>query len=93
MCNHLVEVISSISETVQILEENYSVRNAEKDLSGYVLIAENIGDIEILGQDKLQGLVAEYTDIIECSEGELDFFTILISSDFAIIGKRQKLST
>ena len=38
------------------------------DLDWYVLIAENIVDIEILSKDKLQGLVPEYTDVTEYSE-------------------------
>ena len=64
------EVIESIRETIGVLNENYGEnRDIEADLGGYVVIAENIVDIEILKQDKLQGLVPEYTDIIECSEG------------------------
>lgn len=64
-----VEVINSISETVEILAENYGVRDAEKDLGGYVIIAESPGEIKKLRQERLQGLVAEYTDVIELSEG------------------------
>lgn len=64
-----VEVINSISQTVDTLEENYGIRDVEKDLGGYVLIVENIVEVKKLKEDKLQGLVAEYTDVIECSEG------------------------
>ena len=64
------EVIKSIKVTIDILNENYvEDREVESDLGGYVVIAENIVDMEILKQDKLQGLVPEYTDIVECSEG------------------------
>ena len=64
------EVIKSIKVTIDILNENYvEDRDVESDLGGYVVIAENIVDMEILKQDKLQGLVPEYTDIVECSEG------------------------
>ncbi|MDU4325726.1 MAG: hypothetical protein E7I48_10135, partial [Clostridium celatum] len=64
------ETIESIKVTIDILNENYGVdRNIESDLGGYVVIAENIVDIEILKQEKLQSLIPEYTDIIECSEG------------------------
>ena len=64
------EVIQSIKVTIGILNENYGAnRDIEVDLGGYVLIIENIVDIEILKQDKLKGLIPEYTDIIECSEG------------------------
>ena len=60
-----VEVINSISDIIGMLDENYGVeRNIEIDLCGYVLIAENIVDIKILKQDKLKGLVSEYTEKI-----------------------------
>lgn len=53
-----IEVINSISETIEILDDNYGAdRNIDNDLGGYVVIAENIVVIEILKQDKLQGLV------------------------------------
>ena len=82
-----VEVIESIKVTIDILNENYGVnRDVELDLGGYVVIAENIVDIEILKQDKLQGLIPEYTDIIEFSEG-VDWTSslFLLSSDYAIV--------
>lgn len=82
-----VEAIKSISETIEILDDNYGAdRNIDNNLGGYVLIAENIVDIEILKQDKLQGLVTEYTDIIECSEGaNWTSSLFLLSGDFAIV--------
>ena len=61
-------------------------RDIEADLGGYIVIAENIVDIEILKQDKLQGLVPEYTDIIEGSEGvNWTSSLFLLSSDYAIV--------
>ena len=82
-----VEVIESIKVTIDILNENYGVnRDVELDLGGYVVIAENIVDIEILKQDKLQGLIPEYTDIIECKEGvNWTSSLFLLSSDYAIV--------
>lgn len=81
------ESIESIKVTIDILDENYGAnRNLEVDLGGYILIAENIVDIEVLKQDKLQGLIPEYTDIIECSEGvNWTSSLFLLSSDFSII--------
>ena len=82
-----LEVIESIKVTISILNENYGInRDVELDLGGYVVIAENTVDIEVLKQDKLQGLVAEYTDIIECSEGvNWTSSLFLLSSDYSII--------
>lgn len=81
------EVLQSIENIVNILEKNYGKnRNVYNDLGGYVLIAEDIVDIEILKQDKLQGLIPEYADMIECSRG-INYNSILyiLSSDFAIV--------
>ena len=51
------EVIESIKVTIDILNESYkTTRDIETDLGGYIVITENIVDIEILKQDKLQGL-------------------------------------
>lgn len=82
-----IEITKVITEIVTILDYNYGAnRNVDNDLGGYVVIAENIVDIEILKQDKLQGLVPEYTDIIECSEGvNWTSSLFLLSSDYAIV--------
>lgn len=81
------EVIQCIQETISILNESYGEeRGIDNDLGGYVVIAENIVDIEILKQDKLKGLIPEYTDIIECSEGvNWTSSLFLLSSDYAIV--------
>ena len=80
------EVIESIKVTIYVLNENYGAnRDIESDLGGYVVIAENIVDIEILKQDKLQGLVPEYTDVIEVVNGvNWTSSLFLLSSDYAI---------
>lgn len=82
-----VEVINNVLEVINVLDENYGAnRHIDNDLGGYVLMAENIVDIKILKQDKLQGLIPEYTDIIECSEGINYACTLyLISNDYAIL--------
>ena len=81
------KAIKSIRETVFIINDNYGEkRDIENDLGGYVVIAENIVDIEILKQDKLQWLIPEYTDIIECSEGVgWTSSLFLLSNDFSIV--------
>mgnify|MGYP000862022937 FL=1 len=82
-----VEVIEFVRELIVILNEAYGEdRNVESDLGGYVLIAENIVDIEILKQDKLQCLVPEYTDVIEVMNGENYTSSLYsLSSDFSIV--------
>ena len=82
-----IEFINSISENVEILDDNYGAnRNIDNDLGGYVVIAENIVVIEILKQGKLLGVIPEYTDIIKCSEGvNWTSSLFLLSSDYAIV--------
>ena len=82
-----IEVISNVLDVINVLGENYGAnRDIEADLGGYLVIAENIVDIEILKQDKLKGLVPEYTDMIECSEGvNWTSSLFLLSSDFSIV--------
>ena len=81
------EATESIKVTIDILNDNYGVdRNIEADIGGYIVIAENIVDIEILKQNKLKGLVPEYTDVIKCSEGvNWTSSLFLLSNDFAIV--------
>lgn len=81
------KVVSTIEEQLNILDENYGAdREINNDLGGYVLIAENIVDIEVLKQGELQGVIAEYTDVIEVVNGENYISSLyLISSDYAIV--------
>ena len=82
-----VDVINNLISTIALLDKNYGEeRDINNDLGGYVVIVENIVDIEMLKQGKLKGLVAEYTDIIECSEGvNWTSSLFLLSSDFSIV--------
>ena len=82
-----IEVIENIRGTISILNKAYGIdRDIESDLGGYIVIADNIVDIEILKQDKLQGFIPEYTDVIEVVNGENYISSLyLISSDYAIV--------
>ena len=82
-----IEVINNISENIDILDDNYGEnRDLDSDLGGYILILENIVVIEMLKQNRLQGLVPEYTDVIEISNGDNYISSLyLLSSDFAIV--------
>ena len=62
--NILIEAIEIIKLTIDVLNENYWVnREINNDLGGYVVIAENIVDIEMLKQGKLQELILEDVDV------------------------------
>ncbi|XZH99035.1 hypothetical protein ACSXEK_04480 [Clostridium perfringens] len=87
LSNYPIEVIQSISEIIEILNENYGEnRNVDKDLGGYVLIVESIEDVKELKNGMLKDILPEYTDEIICSEGvNYTSSLFLISSDFLIV--------
>ncbi|WP_373205885.1 hypothetical protein [Clostridium tertium] len=85
--NYPIQLCNRLLETIDILDQNYGVeRNIESDLGGYILIVENAVDIQMLKQDKLKGLIPEYTDVIEVSNGRNYTTSLyLLSSDFSIL--------
>ena len=82
-----VEVIKSISETIDILNENYGGnRDVDKDLGGYVLVVESIEDVKELKNGILKDILPEYTDEIICSEGvNYTSSLFLLSDDFSVV--------
>ncbi|ENZ00228.1 hypothetical protein HMPREF1092_02743 [Clostridium thermobutyricum] len=82
-----IEVIKSISEAMNILNENYGEnRDIDKNLGGYVLVVENIGDVKELKNGMLKDILPEYTDEIICSEGvNYTSSLCLLSSDFSVV--------
>ena len=87
MNNIPIKVIESMKVTIDILNENYGAnRDIEADLGRYIVIAENIVDIEMVKKDKLQGLIPEYADMIECSRG-INYTSVLyiLSSDYSMV--------
>ena len=87
LSDYPIEVIKSISETIEILNENYGeARNVDKDLGGYVLIIESIEDVKELKNGMLKYILPEYTDEVVCSEGvKYTSSLFLISDDFSVV--------
>ncbi|WP_297639045.1 hypothetical protein [uncultured Clostridium sp.] len=85
--NYFIEVIKSISETIEIFNENYGEnRNVDNDLGGYVLIVEIIEDVRELKNGILKDILPEYTDLIKCSGGvNYTSSLFLLSSDFSVV--------
>lgn len=82
-----IEVIKSISEIIDILNENYGEnRDVDKDLGGYVLVVESLEDVEELKSGMLKDILPEYTDKIICSEGvNYTSSLFLLSDDFSVV--------
>lgn len=81
------KVAVAIKKTIQVLDENYGEnRDVDKDLGGYVLVVENIGDVKKLKNGMLKDILPEYTDEIICSEGvNYTSSLFLLSSDFSVV--------
>ncbi|MDK0546055.1 hypothetical protein [Clostridium perfringens] len=87
LSDYYIEVIKSISETIDILNENYGEnRDVDKGLGGYVLVVESLEDVKELKNGMLKDILPEYTDEIICSE-EVNYTSslFLICSDFSIV--------
>ena len=87
LSDYPIEVIQSISETIDILNENYGEnRDVDKDLGGYVLVVKSVKDVKELKNGILKDILPEYTDEIKCSEGvNYTSSLFLLSSDFSVV--------
>ncbi|MGU8238123.1 hypothetical protein ACV3T9_12855 [Clostridium perfringens] len=87
LSNYPIEVIKSISETIDILNENYGEnRDVDKDLGVYILVVESVDDVKELKNGMLKDILPEYTDEIKCSEGvNYTSSLFLLSSDFLVV--------
>lgn len=76
------EVLSTIQDTIEILDENYGTERTAEDLGGYIAVVDKVG-IEELEQHQLKGIIPEYIDDIEGAEYISALF--LCSNDFSIV--------
>ena len=84
------EVCGTVYGVISMLDDNYGIREIEVEanegLGGYVLIVENLDEVRHIKSEILDGYVAEYTDVIECSEGvNWTSSLFLVSDDYSII--------
>lgn len=82
-----VNVISTIEEQLNILDESYGTdRDINADLGGYVLVLETKDDVIEAKENILKGIIAEYVDYIECEGGKQYCLSLfLLASDYAVI--------
>ena len=58
------EVVESVYNIIDILDENYGYNRKLTDNGGYVCIIEDIKEVEYLKLNILKGLVEEFSDVI-----------------------------
>lgn len=82
-----VDVISTIKEQLNILDESYGAeRNIDSDLGGYVLVLETKEDVIEAKENILNDTIPEYVDNIECEGGKQYCLSLfLLSSDYAVV--------
>ena len=82
------EVVASVNETIGILNDNYGTdRDVDKDLGGYIQVIESLGELKLLKNGILQGLVEEYSDEI-CTDENGDTYNstlYITSSDYNVM--------
>jgi hypothetical protein len=81
------EIMQKAEEIIIILDENYGLnRDLDKDLGGYILIAESEEDVTEIINNITKKILAEYTDIIKSDDG-IDFYSslFLLSDDYSIV--------
>lgn len=79
------EVVESVYNIIDILDENYGYNRKLTDNGGYVCIIEDIKEVEYLKLNILKGLVEEFSDVIyEDNIGKYSSTLYLLSSDYAI---------
>ena len=76
------EVLATIEDTIEMLDENYGTERTAEDLGGYIAVVDKVG-IEELKQHQLKGITPEYIDDIEGAEYISALF--LCSNDFSIV--------
>ena len=76
------EVLATIEDTIEILDENYGTERTAEDLGGYIAVVDKAG-IKDLKQHQLKGITPEYIDDIEGAEYISALF--LCSNDFSIV--------
>ena len=79
------EVVDSVDNVINILDESYGYNRKQTDDGGYVCVIEDIEDIEYLKVNILKGLVEEFSDVIyEDNVDNYNSTLYLLSSDYAI---------
>ena len=79
------EVVESVYNIIDILDENYGYNRKLTDNGGYVCIIEDIKEVEYLKLNILKGLVEEFSDVIyEDKVNTYNSTLYLLSRDYSV---------
>ena len=81
------EMIQEAEEIIILLDKNYGMnREVDKDLGGYILIAESEEDVADIKANIIKGLIEEYTDLIKSDDG-IDYYSslFLLYDDYSVV--------
>ena len=79
------EVVESVYNIIDILDENYGYNRKLTDNGGYVCIIQDIKEVEYLKLNILKGLVEEFSDVIyEDKVNTCNSTLYLLSSDYSV---------
>lgn len=79
------EVVASVDNIINILDENYGYNRKLTGDGGYVCIIEDIKEVENLKSNIFKGLVEEFNDVIYEDEVNIYSSTLyILSSDYSV---------
>lgn len=81
------KMIKEVEEIISLIDENYGAnRHVNKELGGYILIAQSKEDVAEMKVNSIKGLLPEYTDIIKSDDG-INYYSslFLLSDDYSIV--------
>lgn len=80
------EIVDSVNNIINILDESYGKDRKLTDDGGYVCVIEDIEDVEYLKSNVLKGIVEEFSDVVHKDETKIYSSTLyLLSSDYSVI--------
>lgn len=83
------EVQNNIQGILTILDEAYGKDRDKNDDGGYVIVVEIMEDFEVIEKNthiNIDNVIAEYVDVIECSNGKVYTSSlVLCNSDYSIL--------
>lgn len=79
------EIVDSVDNVINVLDESYGNNRKVTDDGGYVCVIEDIGEVDYFKENILKGIAEEFSDVIYESKNITYNSTLyLLSSDYSI---------